>query len=111
MKNWIRRSLLGVSATIVACSILIYGGSFIFGDAAQAQASNPGLPQQCIDDPELDWRCVVISRDEPGIASQTFEDSCVLPSMLAPFDIDEKGRVVTYVMVGRVIEDCVVGGA
>ena len=52
----------------------------------------------------------MIDRDEPGIASQTFEDNCVLPSMLAPFDIDAKGRVLTYVMVGRVIDDCVVGG-
>ena len=111
MEKWMKRFLLGVSTAIVACSTLIYGGSMILGDAAQAQMSKAGLPQQCIDDPELDWRCVVISRDEPGIASQTFEDNCVLPSMLAPFDIDEKGRVVTYVMVGRVIEDCVVGGA
>ncbi len=106
MKDLIKRFTLGLSVIAVAGATLIYGGSVVFGEDAQAQVSGGDLPTECRDDPELNWRCVVISRDEPGFVAEAFEANCIQPRMLAPFDIDGKGRVLSYVMVGRVIEGC-----
>ncbi len=106
MKNWIRGSVVWPTMIVAVCSSLIFSESVFFGDAAQAQLTVKSLPTDCVDDPELDWRCIIIARDEPGIASQLFEDNCLQPTLLSPFNIDEKGHVVNYVLVGRTIEGC-----
>ena len=106
MKTLIKQSILGLAALAVVGATLIYGGSVFFGGEASAQINKGVLPTECADDPSLTWRCIVIGRDEPGIASETMEDNCIDPRMLAPFDVDGKGRVLSYVIVGRVIEDC-----
>ncbi len=100
-----RGFLFGLAAVVVAGTFLVDSGS-LFSDAAQAQTPDRHLPAECADDPDLDWRCLVIARDEPGIASQLLEDNCIRPTLLAPFEIDGRGHVVSYVLVGRVIEGC-----
>ncbi len=106
MKGFIRQSILGLATLVVVGATLIYGGSIIFGENASAQVTPGVLPTECADDSSLTWRCIVIGRDEPGIASESMEGNCIDPRMLAPFDIDGKGRVLSYVIVGRVIDGC-----
>ncbi len=106
MKDLIRQSVLGLATLVVVGATLIYGGSIIFGEDASAQVIHGVLPTECVDDSSLTWRCIVIGRDEPGIASESMEGNCIDPRMLAPFDIDGKGRVLSYVIVGRVIDGC-----
>ncbi|MEM7354203.1 MAG: hypothetical protein AAF657_25590 [Acidobacteriota bacterium] len=108
MKTLVKQSFLNLATLAVSGAMLIYGGSIFFGDEASAQMHQATLPMECADDPSLAWRCIVIGRDEPGIASESLEDNCIDPKMLAPFDIDGKGRVLSYVIVGRVIEGCTI---
>ena len=106
MKNLLKQSILGLATLAVVGVTLIYGGSIFFGEDASAQITQGVLPTECADDPSLTWRCIVIGRDEPGIASESMEGNCIDPRLLAPWDIDGKGRVLSYVIVGRVIEGC-----
>lgn len=106
MKSIFKDAILGLATLAVVGTIMIYAGSIFFGEKASAQIERKIIPTECRDDPSLTWRCIVIGRDEPGIASESMEGNCIDPRLLAPFDIDEKGRVLSYVIVGRVIDGC-----